>query len=87
MNDTLKGIIVGVGISAVAFCAYKKNEDKVNRFLRSKGVKVGNSSMRNYQEMTLDELFEEKEIIEDVIAERELFDDEELDFEEAPSQV
>ena len=33
-----KGILIGVGVSAVGFYAYKKNEDKVDAFLRRRGM-------------------------------------------------
>ena len=32
-NSVWKGILIGVGVSAVGFYAYKKNEDKVDAFL------------------------------------------------------
>ena len=33
-----KGILIGVGVSAVGFYAYKKNEDKVDAFLRRETI-------------------------------------------------
>ena len=32
-NDLVKGILIGAGVSIVAFCAYKSNEEKVDNFL------------------------------------------------------
>ena len=32
-NSAWKGILIGVGMSAVGFYVYKKNEDKVDAFL------------------------------------------------------
>ena len=40
MSPMVKGILIGVGVSAVGFYAYKHNEEKVDNFLRSHGVKV-----------------------------------------------
>ena len=39
-NPLVKGILIGVGVSALGFCAYKHNEEKVDDFLRRHGVKV-----------------------------------------------
>ena len=36
-NPLVKGILIGVGVSVVGFCAYKHNEDKVDDFLHSAG--------------------------------------------------
>ena len=33
-NPLVKGILIGVGVSALGFCAYKHNEEKVDDFLR-----------------------------------------------------
>ena len=43
MSPMVKGILIGVGVSAVGFYAYKHNEEKVDNFLRSHGVKVRKS--------------------------------------------
>ncbi len=80
MSDTFKGMLLGIGLSAVAFAAYKKNEDKVHDFLKEKGVPIKTKPNKDYYSMTLDELFEEKETIEDVIAERELYGDADFDM-------
>ena len=39
-NTAWKGILIGVGVSAVGFYAYKKNEDKVDGFLRRHGMDI-----------------------------------------------
>ena len=39
-NSLWKGILIGVGVSAVGFYAYKKNEDKVDGFLRRHGMDI-----------------------------------------------
>ncbi len=80
MKDTFKGMLLGIGLSAVAFAAYKKNEDKVHDFLTSRGIPIKKNPNKDYYSMTLDELFEEKEIIEDVIAEYELIGEADFDI-------
>ena len=37
-NPMVKGALIGVGVSAVAFYAYKHNEEKVDNFMRRHGV-------------------------------------------------
>ena len=39
-NTVWKGILIGVGVSAVGFYAYKKNEDRVDGFLRRHGMDI-----------------------------------------------
>lgn len=39
-NPLVKGILIGVGVSAVGSCAYKHNEEKADNFLRRHGVNV-----------------------------------------------
>ena len=70
-NNLVKGILIGVGVSAVGFYLYKKNEDKVDSFLRRNGmdIKPGGS---NYETMSVEELMRTKETIEDLIAEKEM---------------
>ena len=60
------GIVIGIGVAAVGYYLYKKNQDKVDNFLRK------TSTSTNYEAMDLETLTEMKEHIEDVIAEKEL---------------
>jgi len=39
-NRLVKGILIGVGISAAGFLLYKNNEEKVDNFLRRNGIQV-----------------------------------------------
>ena len=39
-NPLVKGILIGVGVSVVSFCAYKHNEDKEDDFLRRHGLRT-----------------------------------------------
>ena len=66
-----KGILIGVGVSAVGFYAYKKNEDKVDGFLRRHGMNIRQRGA-DYETMSVEELMRTKETIEDLIAEKEL---------------
>ena len=64
-NPLVKGILIGVGVSVVGFCAYKHNEEKVDDFLRRHGVNV---------KSPVEDLMRTKETIEDLIAEKEMQD-------------
>ena len=70
-NSVWKGILIGVGVSAVGFYAYKKNEDKVDAFLRRRGMDIKQRGA-DYDTMTVEELMRTKETIEDLIAEKEM---------------
>ena len=72
-NPLVKGILIGVGASALAFCAYKHNEDKVDDFLRRHGVKV-KSPAAGFETMSVEDLMRTKETLEDLIAEKEMQD-------------
>ena len=72
-NTLVKGILIGVGVSVVGFCAYKHNEDKVDDFLRRHGVKV-KSPAAGFETMSVEDLMRIKETIEDLIAEKEMQD-------------
>ena len=70
-NSVWKGILIGVGVSAVGFYAYKKNEDKVDAFLRRRGMDIKQRGA-DYETMTVEDLMRTKETIEDLIAEKEM---------------
>ena len=72
-NPLVKGILIGVGVSALGFCAYKDNEEKVDDFLRRHGVKV-KSPAAGFETMSVEDLMRTKETIEDLIAEKEMQD-------------
>ena len=58
-NDLVKGILIGVGVSAVGFYLYKKNEDKVDSFLRGRGMDIKPRGS-NYETMSVEELMRTK---------------------------
>ena len=70
-NPMTKGILIGVGVSAVAFYAYKKNEAKVDSFMRNHGINV-KTPTPDFKTMSVDDLMRTKENIEDLIAEKEM---------------
>lgn len=70
-NNLVKGILIGAGVSAVGFYLYKKNEDKVDSFLRRHGMDIRQRGA-NYETMSVEELMRTKETIEDLIAEKEM---------------
>lgn len=72
----LTGFAVGVGVCAVGYYLYKKNEDKVDQLLRSQGIDIPISGKKDYNSMTLEELVGQKEHIEDLIAEKEMITNE-----------
>jgi len=51
---------------------YKKNQSKVDSFLRKQGINIKTSSEATYDNMNLEELMTTKEHLEDLIAEKEL---------------
>ena len=69
-KDHLIGAAVGIGAAAVAFYLYKKNQNKVDEFLRKQGINIKPSSCSNFDNMDLETLTEVKEHIEDLIAEK-----------------
>ena len=66
------GAAVGVGTVAVGYYLYKKNQSKVDSFLRKQGINIKTSSEAIYDNMALEELVTTKEHLEDLIAEKEL---------------
>ena len=68
-KDHLVGAAVGVGVAAVAVYLYKKNQAKIDDFLRSQGINI-KSSGANFENMDIESLTEMKEHLEDLIAEK-----------------
>ena len=69
-KNHLVGAAVGVGVAAVAFYLYKKNQAKVDDFLRKQGINIKTSSCPNLEGLDIEGLTEMKEHIEDLIAEK-----------------
>lgn len=71
-SEHLVGAAVGVGVAAVGFYLYQKNQDRINEFLRSHGLDIPVSDKQPIESMNIEDLATLKERIEDLIAEREL---------------
>ena len=61
-----------IGAVAVTYYLYKKNQNKIDDFLRKQGINVKSSNQTSYENMSLEELVTVKENLEDLIAEKEL---------------
>ena len=73
-SDHVTGLVVGVGVAALGFYLYKKNEGQVNEWLRSQSINFpfSGSPAKDQSGMSVEELLREKERLEDLIAEREM---------------
>jgi hypothetical protein len=70
-SDHITGFAIGVGVAAAGFYLYKKNQARVDDWLRQQGINVQGGASRDIGGMSLEELVTEKERYEDAIAERE----------------
>ncbi len=70
-SQHVTGFAVGLGVSALTFYLYKKNQAKVDQFLSDHGIQVSALIERDPESMSLIELIKAKEDLEDMIAERE----------------
>ncbi len=71
-SQHVTGFVVGLGVSALGFYLYKKNQPQVDDFLRRQGIPLPAQGVKDEGAMTLEELVAEKEHLEDLIAEREI---------------
>jgi len=76
-SQHVTGFVIGLGAAAAGFYFYKKNQKRVDEWLRKQGIELPASSGGDYHALTLGELVREKEQLEDLIAEREYAADEE----------
>ena len=53
-KDHVIGAAVGVGVCAVGYYAYKKNQNQVDNFLRQQGINVSSTSHKDYKNMSLE---------------------------------
>jgi hypothetical protein len=65
------GFVVGLGTAAALFYAYKKNQKKVDEWLRRRGIHLPKAGGADPDSLSLEDLVREKERLEDLIAERE----------------
>ncbi|MCG8634723.1 MAG: hypothetical protein MI863_12900 [Desulfobacterales bacterium] len=71
------GFAAGVAASAACFYFYKRNQAEFDAWLSEHGIEMAGHSGKNPENMTLEELMIEKELFEDIIAEREMAQTEE----------
>jgi len=71
-SNHVTGFVVGLGIAAAGFYAYKKNQVEVDDWLRRQGVQLPAAGVKDVTAMSLEELVTEKERLEDIIAEKEM---------------
>ncbi len=81
----VKGVLIGVGVSAVGFYAYKHNEEKVDNFMRRHGMNV-KTPAAGFETMSVEDSMRTKETIEDLIAEKEM-QEQSVTVEAAPEQA
>jgi hypothetical protein len=77
-SQHVTGFVVGVGAAAAAYYFYKKNQTQVDDFLRRQGIQLPETSSKSYTNMSIAELVTEKEHLEDLIAEKEMAEKEEV---------
>jgi hypothetical protein len=70
-SQHVTGFAVGLGVSALGFYLYKKNQAKVDQFLRERGIQISSVLETDPKSMSLKELIRAKEELEDLIAEKE----------------
>ncbi|CAB1063230.1 hypothetical protein D1BOALGB6SA_8013 [Olavius sp. associated proteobacterium Delta 1] len=70
-SQHVTGFVAGIGVSALGFYLYKRNQSKVDAFLGNHGIQLSSPLEKDPQSMTLKELFLAKEELEDLIAEKE----------------
>jgi hypothetical protein len=71
-SNHLVGFAVGLGTAAVGIYLYKRNQARIDGWLREQGINIPLSAGNDYAAMSLEELVLEKERLEDLIAEREM---------------
>jgi hypothetical protein len=73
-SDHVTGAIVGIGVAALGFYMYKKNEAQVDEWLRHQSINLPFKGFqaKDQSGTPLEELLREKERLEDLIAEREM---------------
>lgn len=70
-TDHIVGAAVGVGLAAAGYYFYRKNQDKVDQFLRDHGMNIPVREGKPLTTMNIEELATLKERVEDLLAERE----------------
>ncbi|AVP65937.1 hypothetical protein C3B64_17475 [Clostridium botulinum] len=59
-------------VCAAEYYVYKKRQTQIDDFLKKQGINVASKSNKDYSQMSLEEIMETKELLEDLIAEKEI---------------
>ena len=78
-SDHVTGFVLGLGSAAMLFYAYRKNQPQVDEWLRRQGITLPAAGAEDPASWTLEQLMREKERLEDLIAEREMAGEGELE--------
>jgi hypothetical protein len=70
-SQYVTGFAIGIGASALGFYLYKKNQSKVDQFLRDRGIQISSLMQNDPRTMSVKDLIKAKEELEDIIAEKE----------------
>ena len=70
-SQHVTGFAIGIGVSALGFYMYKKNQSKVDQFLRDRGIQISSFLEKDPRTMSVKDLIRAKEELEDIIAEKE----------------
>ena len=70
--DHVTGLVVGLGTATAGVYLYKKNQQRVDQWLRQQGINLPQLGSQDVSVMSLEDLMREKERLEDLIAEREM---------------
>ena len=71
-RDHVTGALIGVGVVAAGYYIYKKNQSQVDSFMKKQGINLPNNMGKDYRHMSVVELMETKELIEDILAEKQI---------------
>lgn len=71
-RDHVTGFVVGLGAAAAGFYVYKKKQPEIDAWLRKQGINLPGAAAQDYSGLSLEEMVGEKERLEDLIAEREM---------------
>ena len=85
-SQHVTGFAAGIGVSALGFYLYKRNQSKVDAFLGKHGIQLSSGLEKDPQSMTLKELILAKEQLEDMIAEKEFANKEKKKTKSSPSK-
>ncbi len=71
-QEHMVGVAVGIGAAATGYYFYRKNQAKVDQFLKEHGIDMPSPATIDAESLSLEQLVAEKERLEDLIAEREM---------------